>query len=442
MKILFVWPRDRHKVYGEKVARKGFFYSFMSSMVTFPKPLTFPILAAVTPGEHEIRLIEGSINDVINLNEKFDVAGITCATRYAYSAYEIADELRSKGISAVLGGYHPSALPDEAKEHADAVVIGEAEETWPVLLKDFQNNQLKPFYYQSRPIFAGSVPSPLNIYPEKTNLDVQATRGCPNKCEFCSITNMKHGHVFRTRSIDSVVEDIKSIKGKNFGFIDNSLTINPSYTKELFKRMINEGIDKTFSAMGNIDVLGSDEEFLHLSRGAGCHAWAVGLESVSQDSLDSIGKKTNVVEQYPIAIKKIHDYGMIIIGSFVFGFDNDTIDIFGKTDDFVRKSEIDIPDASILTPYPGTPLFDKLDKEGRILTKDWSKYNFNENVVFQPKNMTPDELRINAQLIWKKWYTKSAMTQRLLKTLKIGVSPFKSSLIHNLYMKSFHYMME
>lgn len=275
MKILFIWPRDPHKIYGEKVAKKGFFYNFMSNMVTLPRPITFPMLAAVTPKEHEIQLIEGSLRDIINLNEQFDIVGITSTTRYAHSAYEIADELRSKGITVVLGGYHPSALPEEAKQHADSVVIGEAEETWPQLLKDFENGQLKPFYFQSRPVDVGAIPSPLNIYSEKSSLDLQATRGCPTKCEFCSITNMRHRHIFRTRPIDAVIKDIKLIKGKNFGFVDNSLTIKPSYTKELFRRMIDEGIDKTFSAMGNIDLLGNDEEFLRLSRQAGCHCWVV-----------------------------------------------------------------------------------------------------------------------------------------------------------------------
>ena len=240
--------------------------------------------------------------------------------------------------------------------------------------------------------------------------------------------------MFRKRPIDDVINDIKNRRDKFFNFEDNSLTNDPRYSKELFKAM--KGLNKKFFAFANINTLGRDEEFLKLASEAGCVGFSVGFESISQKSIEFVNKPTNTVEKYASAIKKIHDNGITVIESFVFGADFDTLQVFDDTDEFVNKYEIDIPDPYVLTPYPGSPLFDKLDKEGRILTRDWSKYNL-ERVVFQPKNMTPEELEVNTKLLHDKWLKFPSIFRRMLKSAKNGRIPMSVTLQQHLSMKYF-----
>jgi len=431
MKILFVWPRPPNLIFEEYNQNRGILSDIMSKLLFFPKPLTFPILAAVTPKEHIVEITEGGPRD-IDYEEEYDLVGITLPTRYAIWAYEIADEFRRRGKKVVLGGWHASALPEEAKQHSDSVVIGEAEETWPQLLKDFKNGKMKSFYYPERAVEPELIPHPLNMYSQGPLLGVQATRGCTYGCEFCAITNIKFGNIFRMRKIKDVIDEIQELPDKVFNFHDNSLTINPDYTKKLFREMIE--LDKKFYAFGNIDILGKDEELLKLASEAGCVGWLIGFESISQESINIIGKKTNIVQTYQSSVKKIHEYGMIILGSFVFGFDGDKIDVFDKTDDFVRKSEIDVPDVMILTPYPGTPLFNRLEKEGRIITKDWNKYD-NQQVVFEPKYMTRQELLENSGTLYKEWYRWPTSIKRMIKSLRFGRRSFIETTMQSFYQK-------
>ena len=434
MRILFIWPKIHNPIYKEFDLEKSLFYKLtpmLPELISFSNSLTFPILSALTPNKHSVEVMEVNSRDV-NFNKKYDVVGITCTTASAYLSYEIADEFRKNGSFVVLGGYHPSALPEEAKQHADAVVIGEAEETWPQLLRDMDAGKPKQFYEIERPVNAELIPQQHNIYKKDTGFVIQATRGCPNRCEFCSISNMKFRHLFRTRPIENVVEEIRSYPGKSFAFYDDSLTINPEYTKQLFKSIKN--LNKRFISYGNINVLGKDEELLKVASEAGCTTWMIGFESVSPQSLKCAGKKTNKVEIYAKHVKKIHEYGMSIIGFFVFGFDHDTLDCFDKTTDMINRCEIDAPLPFILTPLPGTPLFTRLNHAGRILTHDWNKYNLG-NVVFQPRYMTPEELLNNSIRTHKEWYKISNNVRRILKSLKFGLRPFVSTTTNNFFTK-------
>lgn len=398
------------------------------------KSLTLPILAALTPNKHELTVVEGGPNNV-DFNENYDLVAISSITRYALLGYAIADEFRKRGVAVVLGGYHHSALPEEAKQHADSVVIGEAEETWPMLLNDFEKGNLKPFYQPKRGVDLKLIPHPkLDVFPKGTGVGIQATRGCPYGCDFCSITHMKNRNIFRKRSIDLVIEEIKSIPNKSFFLFDNSVTIDPKYMKELFREM--KGLNKKFIAYANIDVLGKDEEFLKLASEAGCTIWMIGFESISQKTLDHIGKKTNKAKEYISAIKKIHEYNMLIFGLFAFGFDTDTLDIFDETNNFVKKSGIDLPYFHMLSPEPGTPIFKKLDLEGRIFTKDWSKYSTADHVVFQPKNMTPEQLLNNTLRIRKDQYSLSNIFRRILNTRKLGYYAFFENSWSNFHLKA------
>ena len=432
MKILFILV-GRSDIFIEEESKKSFIYMFLiQNAKYFERPLTIPILAALTPKEHVVKFTEADLGK-IDYDGDYDIVAISTVTQCAYTAYAIADEFRKRGVFVAMGGYHPSALPEEAKQHADAVFIGESEETWPQFLKDFESGNVKPFYRLIKPVDPSLIPHPrLDIFEGKSGVGAQATRGCPYGCEFCAITNMQFGNIFRKRPVNDVIDDIKVIPNRSFFFSDNSLTINPTYTKQLFKEM--KGLNKRFYAYGNIDTLGKDEELLKVASEAGCFGWFIGFESISQDSLNNIGKKTNRVNEYFAHIKKLHDYGMVVIGSFMFGFDHDTIDIFDATDEFIRSSEVDLPYSTPVIPYPGTPLFDRLDKEGRILTKDWSKYDIG-HIVFKPKNMTPEELLENIKDIRSRWYSRSSNYMRSLNSLKLGFYPFLFVSIRNMVLR-------
>lgn len=420
MRILFVNPTSTEFI-SEDYQPNGAISRIAQKFTPYRRPLTFSILAGLTPVEHSVEIVIGSSYD-INFEEPYDLVGITATTRYALDAYEIADEFRKRGVKVVIGGWHASALPDEAKEHADSVVIGEAEDTWPQLLVDMKNGKLKSFYIQKKPTDLKLIPQQrIDISSKENCFGIQTTRGCPNRCEFCSISNMRFGSIFRTRPIEDVIKEIKLLPNKLFVFQDPSLTINLDYTKRLFKAL--RGTNKRFIATGNINILGKNDDFLKLASDAGCISWVIGFESVCQETLDCIGKRTNRVSEYKAAIKKIHDYGMIIDGTFVFGFDHDPPDIFEKTDEFVRDSEIDIPFVMRLVPYPSTPIFTKFNEQNRILTKDWSKYHPGY-VVFQPKHMSPDELFEKSNDLDRKWHTFSRCVERNIRSLSIGIYPF------------------
>ena len=416
-------------------ALTSFDRSFLYSFSFIPTVITARQLAAVTPPHHSLTIQEG--NSTIDFNANYDVVHINFKTALAPSAYKIADIFRKKGKIVVLSGYHPSALPQEAKQHADSVIVGDAVTLWPVVIKDLEEGTLQPLYTSSDSHDSLILPSTHKIKLKGLQLtnSIEATRGCPHKCDFCQDANIRDGAVFRARSIDDVIEEISSLQQKIFFFTDFSLTIDLAYTKELFRRM--RGLKKKFICGGNVDVLAEDEELLRLSHEAGCIEWISGFETFSQESLNGAHKKTNIVEDYARAVKKIHKYKMAVFGTFVLGFDEDTPDIFNVMQAHIGKLGIDAVNFAILTPYPGTPLFHRLEKEGRILTKDWAKYN-RKNVVFSPKNMIKEELEDGFQQITRKFSSLPYLGYRSMRSLYLGVYPFMATFAGNLaqYMKT------
>jgi radical SAM superfamily enzyme YgiQ (UPF0313 family) len=377
---------------------------------SFYPSITLEQLISITPKSYQVDYVDERYQS-IDLNWKGSLVGISTLTPNALHAYSIADEFRKKGITVVLGGYHPSALPEEALQHADAVVIGEAEISWPQLLRDFENRELKPFY-RAPLVDPTMIPSPKRPSGNFPYIGiVQASRGCPYQCRFCAINNVE-GSRFRARPIEQVIEEIKSLGTDRFMFADSSMTIDTHFTKQLFQEMI--GLHKKFSCYGNINVLQSDDELLSLAKKAGCETWLIGFESINQESLHHIGKSTNKVQDYSSGIKKISEYEMRIIGLFIFGFDADTPDIFETTLKAIYEWELDRAAFAILTPFPGTKLFKELGKEGRILTKDWEKYNLRE-VVFQPKILSVDQLFRGRNTIVKKYYSFSNCLRRSIQ---------------------------
>ena len=420
MKILLVMPHPNPK--------RSFFSKFQ-----YPS-LTLQQVAGITPREHSVELVDERYEDV-DFDKHYDLIGISCLTYNSIRGYEISEQFRKKGVPVVFGGYHASLIPEEAKKHADSIVIGEAELTWPQLLKDYQNGNMKKIYRNDRVIKAEEIPPARHDIGSYTFWEsIQVSRGCPTGCEFCAM-NVVEGKVFRGRPIENVIDEMKKIHAKRIFFADASLTINPKYAKKLFKAMIP--LNKKFHCFGNINVLARDKEFIRLSQKAGVEKWYLGIESISQKNIDQAGKGTNKIENYHKAIQNIKDYGMMVTGFFVFGLDFDTPDIFDATLDAIYKWGLDEASFSILTPYPGTPLFKRFNKEGRIANNNWSLYEEGK-VNFIPRNMTEEELLEGIQRIAMEFYSVKNNIKRAFKLRPFNPVKSLSAFLTNMSIRSFY----
>ena len=374
--------------------------------------LSLTTIAALTPSEIEVAITDENIED-IDFDEDVDLVGLTAMTMHAPRAYEIADRFREKGITVVMGGLHASSLPEETKQHVDAVVIGEAEGVWKDLLYDFQKGQLKPFYQSKHLCSFKAQPHPrLDLLKSKhywTINCVQATRGCPFSCDFCSVAQF-FGNTYRYRPVDEVIEEIKSLPPGYFTFVDDNIMGKPSYAKELFQKLAP--LKRSWTSQGSL-TMAKDTKLLKMAAGSGCHGLFVCIESLSQDNLSSMNKSINHVSQYEEAIKIIHDHGIMVVGSFIFGFDHDDDAVFERTVRFCEKNKIELPIFFILTPVPGTRLYQRMEKEGRILHKDWSKYN-GSNVVFKPKLLSEETLSNGYSWAFQKSYSYHSIAKRIL----------------------------
>lgn len=355
--------------------------------------LTLITVAALFPPDTDIRIINDSI-DKIDFNEKVDMVGITSITCTAARAYEIADEFRKRKVPVIMGGIHPSALPEEASLHSDAVVIGEAEGVMDKLLADFKAGRLQKFYGCSEKLSLSNLPLPRrdllfgNRYYREMDL-VQTTRGCPFNCDFCSVSDF-FGRTYRTRPIPDIIREVKLLKNRSvIFFVDDNIAGQKDYARELFNALIPLKV-RWFSQASII--IARDAELLKLAAKSGCKALFIGFESIFSDSLKQVGKNINRVNEYKEGIKRLHDHGIGVIGAFIFGFDSDTKDVFDETIDFIEENRIELASFSILTPLPGTRLYKKLDEEKRIFERDWSKYTCGE-VVFKPKLLSVEQLQ-------------------------------------------------
>lgn len=374
-------------------------------------PINLAIVAALTPPDWEVEIVDRNVQ-MLDLETKADLVGITVTTRTSVEAYEIAEAFRRRGVAVVLGGIHPSTLPEEALEHADAVVIGEAEGTWPQVIRDFQCGTLKQKYRAARLADPASIPVPRRdlFKPDGYfTLDtVSTTRGCPYACSFCTVSTF-FGQTFRQRPLDTVLQEIDGLGARTVFFVDDNIVGNPRYARELFRALIPRKIK--WAGQSSLSIA-RDSELVRLAAASGCMGLFIGFESIDDESLRSVGKKANIAGDYEGAVHRIHQSGIAVFGAFIFGFDQDDEDVFERTVRFARRSKLEGAQFNVLTPYPGTAIFASLEREGRILTRDWSRYDMTE-VVFEPKRMSAETLRRGHDWAWREFYSVPSIIERM-----------------------------
>ncbi len=373
--------------------------------------LALYILQGLTPPQHEVKIIEEEV-DAVNLDEDCDLVGLSCMTANSTRAYELSTEFRRRGKTVVLGGVHPTILPDEALQYSDSVVIGEAEGVWETVLNDFSNNSLQKTYHNPEPDLGKYVPKDFKSILKKRLfklIPIMTTRGCPYSCDFCCVSNL-FGKKIRHIPIENVVRDIQESGSKNFMFLDDNIIGHPRYAKELFTALIPLKIK--WVGQASVSLLVKDQELMNLAAKSGCKALFFGLESVSETQLKLMHKAIKDISTLEAALKKIKKMGILIHASMVFGFDNDTKEVFEETVNFLIKNKVSTVSFNILTPYPGTKTYEDLKRENRLLTNDWKYYDHN-TVVFKPPNMTPFELQLGKIRARLKFYSISSVLRRL-----------------------------
>jgi radical SAM superfamily enzyme YgiQ (UPF0313 family) len=394
-------------------------------------PLTATTLAALVPKEldFEITSRDESVQK-LPLEEHYDLVAISLITGTAYRGYELARHYQERGSKVVLGGVHVTLLPDEAKQHADSIIIGFAERTWPQLLRDYCADRMQPVYkdleqhYEDVPVPDRSVQA--NRRYGVSNV-VSATRGCKNTCDFCAVPAAGFG--WQTRPISSVIDEIKNIPSNRIVFNDVSMGEDMDHFKELLKALIP--LKKRWGGLVSTKVF-KDPEILDLIKKSGCVYLLIGFESLNDYSLSSIRKGFNKFSEYKMIIDQLHSINVVLMGCFIFGFDEDDKDIFEKTVDFVNEYRVDIPRYAIYTPYPGTQAFNRLKSEGRLLHEKWNHYD-TQHVVFQPKLLSPEELDKGFIWAYRKTFTVGSSFKRTIHTGKNFFITFAGNLAYRIY---------
>ncbi len=379
-------------------------------------PLVFGLLAAQTPEEIETLLWDERLED-IPLDANVDLVAITVETYTARRAYQLASHYRSRGVPVVLGGYHPTFAPEEAAVYCDAVVIGDGEELWPKIIEDAKNGSLRKTYKAEgmapinhcsvidRRIFVGKKYSPVGL--------VQFGRGCRFNCEFCSIRAF-YGRSIMTKEIDDVVSEIQGLPNQHFFFIDDNLFNDFERVKTLLRKLV--GGRKTWSCQATVDIA-DDPELIKLLIESGCRAVLIGFESLDESNLSQMKKGWAIKRKsYGERLRILRDAGLMIYGTFVFGYDNDDPDVFKRTTEFAIENKFLLANFNPLTPMPGTQLFERLEREGRLIHDRWwldETYRYGE-ATFHPRNMSASDLTEGCLWARKTFNTFGSISSRLM----------------------------
>ena len=404
------------------------------------QPLTLTTLAALVPQELQasISLYDEGVAPIPDQLDA-DLVGLTVITGTAKRAYELAARFRAEGKTVVLGGPHVTLLPEEAALHADAICVGYAEDSWPELLRDHARGALKSCYRQA-PDF--SLDRPDMPFARRELFDpsqfltqavFEATRSCAHDCEFC-VAPAAWGRKQFQKPVDWVVRDIVQFGRKKLIFVDLNLISDRAYARELFTALVPLNIE--WFGLSTV-LLAHDRELLELVARSGCKGLLLGLETVNAASLGDAKKRFNGSVGFKSLIADLHQLGISVQGCFVFGLDHDGADVFDATVEFALDAGVDLPRFAVLTPFPGTPLHARLEREGRILSRDWELYD-GQHVVFQPAAMSVQELAQGHERAWKKVYRWSSIAQRLWVARNFQPLAFTANLGYRFYAHNLH----
>ncbi|HEV2495607.1 MAG TPA: radical SAM protein [Terriglobia bacterium] len=404
MKVSLVQPLHAD----HKVVKKG------NGGVFKPAQLTMPYIAACTPPEWEVEIHDEIVNPLDVDQIDGEVVGITAVTPFAPRAYELARLFRARGQAVIMGGPHATALPEEVASVCDAAIVGEGDLLWPEALNDWKRGKLRKIYRNTRSVPLENLPRPrwdlLNpdhyIVPQV----VQASRGCPFTCDFCSLRNVFPG--YRTRPIKDVIREVEQIPYKDVVFWDDNIIGNTVWAKQLFREL--KPLGKRWYSQATITIAAS-RELVQLAGKSGCAGLFVGLESFSTASLKETHKQFNKVTRYREDIKLLADNGIVVMSGLIFGFDEDTVDTFPRTLEGAIEIGLTGIACSILTPYPGTGLFERMRSQRRLTTFDWDHYSSDE-VVFTPKNLTPQQIIQGHNWVGQQFHRYSNMVRRWWRT--------------------------
>ncbi len=386
----------------------------------FVPPITGIHLAALTPREYQVRVIHQQVEPV-DFDTDADLIALSFFTGFATEAYRLAHEFRKRGKRVVAGGPHATFNAEEVLEHCDSVVIGEAESVWTEVLKDASAGNLRARYIgKSQPL--SGLPTPrYDLLPGSFFIPrvVQATRGCPFTCSFCTVPTINPG--FRTRPVEEVIKNIKYDRfarwwqRKIVWFWDDNLTAKRSYIRELLAAMIP--LRKWWLTQASMDI-GNDDPLLDLMKKSGCIGIFFGIESFGAESLRDAHKPQNKINTYKERVRKLHDRGICVMAGFIAGFDGDTPESIAAMAKQLYEAGVDVPFLSVLTPYPGTPAYNKMSEEGRILPgRGWEFYN-GYNVSFQPRHMSPEQLLEAHRALWREAFSLRHSARRIVRSLR------------------------
>jgi radical SAM superfamily enzyme YgiQ (UPF0313 family) len=428
MKILLIFPSRLDSTGQVKKYKKVLFM-----------PLSLAILDGLTPDRHQVSIVN-DIAEPIGFDEPYDLVGITVMTSQAGRAYAIADQFRTKGIRVVLGGYHPTLMPDDASPHADALVLGEAEEVWEDLLADCENNRLKSIYQApelsdlSRPCFPRWDNFNLDTYvrplrAKTPEVPIFATRGCPFNCSFCTVTHF-FKRTFRTRPIANVLAEIDASPSDQFFLTDDNIIGKPEYAREFFKGLQPKQVRWYTQLSSNIV---HQPDLIDLAGRAGCHSAFIGIESINQESLKSANKQFNNIAMYEELFGRLRAAGITPFVGIIFGFDYDTPDIFERTLDFLRKNKISMASFQILTPFPGTRFYDDMEEQGLILDKNWSLYD-GSHMVFRHRTFSQLQLLDGYWQAFGQFHSLANITRRLSHPPRLDKNPLVSLAVNLLFL--------
>ncbi len=380
------------------------------------------VLMARTPRDVDVVYTDEIVRpfDLDHDVKDVDLVGISVDSKTARRSYEIAAAYRKRGRKVILGGIHPSACPQEGLEHADSVVVGEADVIWPQVLKDFQAGQLRKLYRPELPDLA-EMPAPRrDLFRSKKYIPftvVQTMRGCPYPCEFCSVSTA-NGKTFRFRPVDNVIRELETLN-KLIMFADDNVMIHRGYSTELFRRMAP--LKKHWIGQCSLATVRRIDNVALMAK-SGCRGLFIGFESIDDATVRHTEKPQNRPGEYREVVRMLHDHGISVWGSFVFGFDTDTPNVFDRTVEEAIRMKLTMASFGILTPYPGTPLYERLGREGRLTDERWWLRENHDagSPYFHPKGMSREQLREGWVRAWKHFYTPTSIAKRF--TLRRGSS--------------------